>query len=162
MSKSTAHRLLKTLEECGLVFQDPLSLKYFLGPLIIKLSSDPTLTHQHLILCAYDEMRFFTGHKRRNRSNFLPISTNKLCLEEIDTTQSIKYIVEKGASFPFIRGVSRASYIIGAPQGQREKVAEKNDFYKAGTEYDNRPEGSLEEIRCYQEKRLCRKLQRNL
>ena len=57
LSKGTAHRLLKTLEQCGFVFQDAVSHRYYLGHLIIKLSSNPNITHQNLIVCAYDELK---------------------------------------------------------------------------------------------------------
>jgi DNA-binding IclR family transcriptional regulator len=38
LSKSTAHRLLKTLEISELVMQDPITRRYYLGPLILKLA----------------------------------------------------------------------------------------------------------------------------
>jgi len=104
LSKSTAHRLLKALEECGLVFQDPISHKYFLGPLIIKLSSDPLLSHQNLILCAHDEMRTLRDVSGETVALFLPVGINRLCLEEIDSNQSIKYVVEKGSVSPIYAG----------------------------------------------------------
>lgn len=63
LSKSTIHRLLRTLVVTGLVVQDPLSFKYFLGPGILELLSNVTIAHEGLTLCALGEMeklRVFT------------------------------------------------------------------------------------------------------
>ena len=57
LRKSTAHRLLKTLEISELVMQDPITRRYFLGPLIPKLASRPIIAHQNLIICAFGEMK---------------------------------------------------------------------------------------------------------
>jgi IclR family KDG regulon transcriptional repressor len=56
LSKSTVHRLLRALSESELVMQDPISHKYFLGDLIIKLISTPLTTQEYLTSCARHEM----------------------------------------------------------------------------------------------------------
>jgi IclR family KDG regulon transcriptional repressor len=57
LHKSTAHRLLKALEEAGLVMQNPVSHQYFLGHLFVKLTLTPATSHEYLIDCAAEEMR---------------------------------------------------------------------------------------------------------
>ena len=56
LSKSTVHRLLRALEESRLVMQDPANHRYYLGPLITRLTSNPETTHEYLITCAIGEM----------------------------------------------------------------------------------------------------------
>jgi DNA-binding IclR family transcriptional regulator len=56
LSDSIAHRLLKTLEKTNLVTQDTATRRYYLGPLIAQLSSNPQTTHQQLMMCAQEEM----------------------------------------------------------------------------------------------------------
>ncbi len=57
LHKSTAHRLLRALEESGLVMQNPVSHQYFLGYLFVKLTLTPDISHEYLIDCAMEEMR---------------------------------------------------------------------------------------------------------
>ncbi len=57
LSKPTVYRLLKTLEEMLLVTQDPVTHKYYLGPLINRIASNPQANHHYLINCALEELR---------------------------------------------------------------------------------------------------------
>ena len=61
LSKSTVHRILKALEETLLVSQNPITHRYYLGPLITRFSSTPRNTHEFLVTSAIEEM------KRMNR-----------------------------------------------------------------------------------------------
>jgi len=54
--KSTVHRILTKLVNAGFTVQDPLSRRYYLGPLITHFTSSPQITHQYLILHAINEM----------------------------------------------------------------------------------------------------------
>lgn len=56
-SKSTVHRLLKSLEQFKCAVEDPFDRRYYLGPMMRKLMSDPVTPHHQLINCAEDEMR---------------------------------------------------------------------------------------------------------
>jgi DNA-binding IclR family transcriptional regulator len=106
LSKGTAHRLLKTLEECGFVFQDSLTHQYYLGHLTIKLSSNPDITHQNLIVCAYDELKMLRDKSGETTALFIPIGNRRICLEEIDSNQTIKLVVERGSVYPIYSGAS--------------------------------------------------------
>ncbi len=57
LSKPTVYRILKTLEDIMMVTQDPVSHRYYLGPLVHQLASNPETNHQYLTSCAYDELR---------------------------------------------------------------------------------------------------------
>jgi len=57
LSMSTVHRLLKTLEQSKLVVCDAIKHRYYIGPLIGQLASNPLTTHKLLITFANDEMK---------------------------------------------------------------------------------------------------------
>jgi DNA-binding IclR family transcriptional regulator len=57
LSKSTTHRLLKALAQSELVMQNPLSRRYFLGYLFVKLTLTPSTSHEFLVDCAGEEMQ---------------------------------------------------------------------------------------------------------
>ncbi len=104
LSKSTTHRLLKTLEKCGFVVQDPTSHRYFLGHLIIKLSSNPLDTHQHLIVCAYEEMKKLKETSEETVALHIRVGTQRICLEEMQANQNIRYVIGKGSVSPIYAG----------------------------------------------------------
>jgi DNA-binding IclR family transcriptional regulator len=104
LSKSTTHRLLKTLEKCGFVVQDPSSHQYFLGHLIIKLSSNPLDTHQHLIVCAYEEMKKLKEISEETVALHIRVGTQRICLEEMQANQNIRYVIGKGSVSPIYAG----------------------------------------------------------
>ena len=57
LTKPTVYRLLQTLEDRLMVTQDPINHRYYLGPLINKIASNPQTNHQYLINCAMEELR---------------------------------------------------------------------------------------------------------
>jgi IclR family transcriptional regulator, KDG regulon repressor len=56
LSKSTVHRLLKTLEDSYFVQQAPVNQQYYLGPLINQLASEPQIANKYLIYSSLHEM----------------------------------------------------------------------------------------------------------
>jgi DNA-binding IclR family transcriptional regulator len=56
LSKSTVHRLLKTLEQSYFVQQDPINQQYYLGPLINQLALESQISSKYLIYCCLQEM----------------------------------------------------------------------------------------------------------
>jgi IclR family transcriptional regulator, KDG regulon repressor len=130
LSKSTAHRLLKTLEQCGFVFQDPTTRLYYLGHLIIKFSSNPYLMHQNLILCAYDELRALRDWTGETTVLFMPIGNKRICLEEVDANQSIKIIVEKGSIYPIHTGSSGKTLLSQFPDDELNKLLDRTPLVR--------------------------------
>jgi IclR family KDG regulon transcriptional repressor len=57
LTKPTVFRLLKTLEELLMVIQDPSSHRYYLGPLVNQIASNPLANHHYLITCALEELQ---------------------------------------------------------------------------------------------------------
>jgi IclR family KDG regulon transcriptional repressor len=61
VNKSTAHRLLKAMEQAKFTIQDPVHHRHSLGSLIVDISSSPNVTHQHLVSCALKEMSYLSN-----------------------------------------------------------------------------------------------------
>ena len=152
LSKSTAHRLLKALEECGLVFQEPVSRRYFLGPLIMKLSSDPLLSHQNLILCAYQEMKMLRDVSGETVALFIPVGTNRLCLEKMDSNQGIKYVVEKGSVSPIYAGSSGRVILSELPKADLNRLLKNITFEKLAPNTITDPKILLRELEVIRKK----------
>lgn len=104
LSKGTAHRLLKSLETSGLVMQDPVTRRYYLGSLILNLASKPIIAHQNLIVSAFGEMKYLRDLCRETVVLHIRIGLERICLEELQSLQNIKYTAGKGFVAPIYTG----------------------------------------------------------
>lgn len=104
LTKSTAHRLLKVLEQTELIKKNSLSGCYHLGPLISQLAASPISEHQFLISLSIEELRRLRDLSRETVSLQIPLGTERMCLEEIQSMESIKYVSGKGAIYPIFAG----------------------------------------------------------
>ena len=104
LRKSTVHRFLKSLQMSGLVMQDPITRRYFLGPLILNITSRPVISHQHLVLCAFEEMRSLRNLSRETVVLHIRIGLERICLEELASFENIRYTVGKGFVAPIYTG----------------------------------------------------------
>ena len=106
LSKGTTHRLLKTLIEVNFVAQDPLSLKYYLGPAILELLSDPMLSHNVLIICASQPMQTLRDISNETILLHVRAGLQRVCLEELESPEDIKYTNGKGFVAPLHVGAA--------------------------------------------------------
>lgn len=104
LSKATAHRLLKSLEMSGLVMRDPVTRRYYLGPLILDLASRPIIAHQNLIVSAFEEMKYLRDLSRETVVLHIRIGLERICLEELQSFENIKYTAGKGVTAPIYTG----------------------------------------------------------
>jgi len=104
LSKSTLHRLLKTLELSELVMQDPVTRRYYLGPLILHLASRPVIAHQNLVLRTLGEMERLRDRSKETVVLHIRVGLERLCLEEVQSSENIRYIAGKGTIAPIHTG----------------------------------------------------------
>lgn len=127
IQKSTAHRLLKTLEALELVRQDPRSRLYRIGPLFIQLASTAKIEHQNLIMCSTDEMKRLRDLSRETVNLQIPLGTERVVIEEVQSLESIKYVSGKGAVYPIF--VGSAGKILLSKLGDAELEILLRKFY---------------------------------
>jgi DNA-binding IclR family transcriptional regulator len=99
------------LKESALVQQDPLSKHYFLGPLIYHLTSNPIVMHKFLIINSLAEMQHLMQISRETVTLSVPlgkdrIGTDRICLEEVESPESLKYKATKGSIAPLYAGAA--------------------------------------------------------
>lgn len=104
LSKATVHRILKTLEETDLVKQDPINRRYFLGPLIIGLSSSTQIAHNFLVFCSNRELLRLRDFSHETVNLQIRLGLQRICIKEIESLESIKYISGMGAVHPLYLG----------------------------------------------------------
>jgi DNA-binding IclR family transcriptional regulator len=90
LSKSTVHRLLKTLEEPRFVVYDSINHRYYLGPLVTQLASNAKATHQYLIMSALEEMKRLADIAEETVTLTLLVGIQFIHLYEITCKQGLK------------------------------------------------------------------------
>jgi IclR family acetate operon transcriptional repressor len=104
LSKSNVHRLLKSLEITGMAVQDPLTRCYYLGPLCLELATHPSIAHQGLTNCAFDEMKRLRDLSQETVLIHIRNGVERLCLDELQSLHEIKYVAGKGKREPIYTG----------------------------------------------------------
>lgn len=90
LSMSTVHRLLKTLEKTGFVIYTPIGHRYYLGPLVCHLTSNPQTTHQSLIMCASDEMNRLSKVSEETITLEIAIGIEVITLYQLQSSHTLK------------------------------------------------------------------------
>lgn len=92
LTKPTVYRLLKTLEELLLVTQDPISHRYYMGPLINQIASNPQTNHHYLITCALEELTQFWDFTEETVALNIMVGVQYIRLYEIPSKHKLKVI----------------------------------------------------------------------
>jgi DNA-binding IclR family transcriptional regulator len=106
LGKSTVHRVLKLLEKSRLVVQDPNNRRYYLGPLITQLASNPVTTHEYLIMYANEEMKRLSRISEETVTLDIMIGIHFFSLYEIPSKHDLKVTQASRMSGPLQAGAS--------------------------------------------------------
>lgn len=104
LTKGTAHRLLTSLEKAELIKKNPITGLYHVGSLILQLSKNPSNEHQFLILCAHDELVKLRDLSLETVNLQVAIGSERICLEEMQSHEFIKYVSGKGSIYSIFVG----------------------------------------------------------
>jgi IclR family transcriptional regulator, KDG regulon repressor len=106
LGKSTVHRVLKLLEQSGFVVQDTINRRYYLGPLLTRLTSNPVTTHEYLIMYAGEEMRRLSMITGETLTMDIMIGTQPFSLHEIPSRHDLKVSQDNMMPGPLLAGAS--------------------------------------------------------
>jgi DNA-binding IclR family transcriptional regulator len=104
-SKSTVHRVLKLLEQSHLAVQDTINRRYYLGPLITQLASNPSTAHKRLITCAEVEMKRLSSISEETVAMDIMIGIQFYSLYEIPSKHSFRVTQESKKIGPLYAGL---------------------------------------------------------
>jgi DNA-binding IclR family transcriptional regulator len=107
LGKSTVHRVLKLLEQSKLVVQDTINRRYYLGPLLTRLTSNPVTTHEYLIMYADSEMKHLSQFSEETVNLDIMIGVHAFSLHEISSLHNLKVTQENKATGPLLAGASK-------------------------------------------------------
>ncbi|OGO32733.1 MAG: hypothetical protein A2Z29_07955 [Chloroflexi bacterium RBG_16_56_11] len=95
LGKSTVHRVLKLLEQSWLVVQDTSSRRYYLGPLVTRLASNPVTMHEYLLMFAGEEMKQLSRLSEDTVALDIMIGIRQFSLREIPSRHDLRVTQER-------------------------------------------------------------------
>jgi DNA-binding IclR family transcriptional regulator len=132
LSGSTTHRILKTLQKEGFVGQDPLTLRYFLGPLLPYLSASPQSSHQSLIVQATDQMKHLRSLTGETLALVIIKGVQRLQLEELPGVHELKYSVGRRVLAPLYAGAAGKILLSQLDDEEISKILDASELIPVG------------------------------
>jgi len=132
LNKSTTHRLLKSLVSSGLAFQSPLNRNYYLGPLLLKLSSNPAVSHQMLVLGSIEQLSKIRDDSGETAMIMIANGIQRLVLKEVCSKQEIALSLGDGNTAPMVVGSSGRTLLSQYTDNELKKILGKIDINPVG------------------------------
>jgi DNA-binding IclR family transcriptional regulator len=151
LTKPTVYRLLKTLEEMMLVTQDHITRRYYMGPLINHISSNPYANHHYLINCAMEELRHLWNFTGETVELNIMIGLQYIRLFEIQSKYDLKVVQGPDPVGPVYVGAT-AKVLLSQLNDEDLKMAMRNIIISRVTEHSVTDKNELREQIAYIQK----------
>lgn len=92
LSISTTHRVLNILKKPRFTLYDSLNHRYYLGPLITRLSANPKVTHQYLLFASLSEMRSLSDISEETVSLDMVMGIEFIHVHDIPSKHGLKVL----------------------------------------------------------------------
>lgn len=119
LARSTLYRLLARLKRWGFVVEDDGS--YAPGPLSLQLALGFDLS-SHLVRQARQEMIALARQSRESVGLIVAVNDRAICLDMVESEQSLRCSFEKGRSVPLRAGASAKCLLAHLPGPARDAV----------------------------------------
>lgn len=100
LSISTTHRVLNILTGPRFTLYDSINHRYYLGPLITRLSANPKATHQYLLFASLGEMRSLSDISEETVSLDMVTGIEFIHLHDIPSKHGLKVLQDFVESHP--------------------------------------------------------------
>ncbi|MBV8619665.1 MAG: IclR family transcriptional regulator [Curvibacter sp.] len=141
LAKSTLYRQLSLLRRWGLVMEE--GGRYGPGPASIELASGFD-AQSRLVQAARQELQALSRLSAESVALVAVVQERVLCLEMVDSLQSLRCSFDKGRSVPLRDGASAKCLLAHLPEAQREAALNRLGEAAAGRE---RRRQALDQIR---------------
>lgn len=131
-SKSTVHRLLKSLEKYDLAIEDSLNRRYYLGSMVRRLVIHPTSPHRQLVNCAVDEMRKLSNTTEETVALDILYNVQYLALYDIPSRHDLKVTQARkmlGAAFSPLYPGAPVRVLLSQMDGHQLDIALDNIIF---------------------------------
>lgn len=119
--KSTVSRILSTLASGGILLKSPSDKKYRLGSKVLELASvfSSAANLRTAVLPYMEELRSKTSE---TISLFIMDGDSRMCLERLESTQSIKMTTNIGERAPLYAGAPGKVFLAYLPEDKRKEL----------------------------------------
>jgi IclR family KDG regulon transcriptional repressor len=124
-AKSTVHRVLKILENSHIVAEDPTESRYYLGPLIAKISINPSVVHEYMVRCAAQEMKALSVMFEEMVTLDVMLGIQTVPLFEIPSPQDIRVVDSAAKKIGLLYIGASAKVLLSQLSDERLRVALK-------------------------------------
>jgi IclR family acetate operon transcriptional repressor len=145
-SKSTTHRILKSLAQTGLAYQHPVAHTYHIGPLLLRISVNTAALHHLLIVSAADEMRHLQERHHETSLIIIPMGDRRLVLRELRGDQQISLSLGEGSTMPIFYGSAGRVLLSQYDDRTLQKLLSCLDIPPAAPNFMSDPELRMKEI----------------
>jgi DNA-binding IclR family transcriptional regulator len=123
LSRSTAHRLIRALEDHGFLFQVG-GLGYALGPRLLGLAATAMreLPLRELARPALERLARSTGESAQL---FVRDGDRRICVDAVESDQELRTIVEVGAALPLTKGSAGKVFLAWGPEPADEEIDDR-------------------------------------
>jgi DNA-binding IclR family transcriptional regulator len=137
LDKSTASRLLKAMEQSNLVLQDPVSHKYYLGNLVVKIASNLTIAHSHLVYLCDETLRHLSEISEETAMLSILIGNQYVHLHEVPSKHEMKVTSSEstGIILPPMKGVKGATFKVLLSQLDNKSLESTFNKTKNGSQF---------------------------
>lgn len=119
LAKSTAHRLLATLRDCGFLRQDQRSGRYALGAKVLMLARVYNADHD-VPRVARPFMQRLLGEINETVALYVREGSARYCIERIESSHDMRLVVRVGQRMPLERGA--AGKILSMPDAEAQRA----------------------------------------
>jgi DNA-binding IclR family transcriptional regulator len=123
LTRPTAHRLLRSLEDHGFLFQVG-GLGYALGPRLLGLASAAMreLPLRELARPALERLARTTGESAQL---FIRDGDRRICVDAVESRRELRTIVDVGASLPITKGSAGKVFLAWGSPHQSERIDDR-------------------------------------
>ncbi len=121
LNPSTASRILSTLEKKHYISRNGETKKYQLGSQILCLISPAAQTFE-LSSVARPHMRSLFELYNESITLYIALNGQRVCIDRIETTHSLRRVVNIGDRFSLTRGASGKVFLAWMPEEQRKAL----------------------------------------
>jgi IclR family acetate operon transcriptional repressor len=120
LSRSTTHRLLKSLVAAGLAAQNPVDRRYHIGPKFLQITSSPLASHRMLSICAYEELTRLRDISGESTLIIVPSGIHRLVVKMIPSLETILFSWPDGNTVPIYVGSAGKVLLAQMDGGERD------------------------------------------
>lgn len=132
LSKATVHRILRALQESGVVIREPATRKYYLGPSFFNISSNMRVTHQGLVSVAFEEMWHLREVTEESIALQIRSGLQRVFLEELESRQNYRYSLGRDYSAPLYTGSGGIVILAQMPRQELDSILDSMKIVQTG------------------------------